>query len=292
MARKRPVVTDALEASGAALLFFFFRLFPLDAASWLGGAIARLVGPRLGITKRARDNLRRAMPELAPAEVERISRQMWNNLGRVTAEYAHLRKIRVDSGRIEIDDRGGILGVRHPTKRYIFFSAHYGNWEILLPTAAQLGFAVMGFYRAANNPLVDRLIAWARGAESDELAPKGTAGAVRALAALREGRELCMLIDQKMNDGIAVPFFGRPAMTASALALLALRNDCVVVPVHIVRVKGAHFRMILEPPLELSKSGDAVADRLALMTRVNAIVEGWLREEPSQWLWLHRRWPD
>jgi KDO2-lipid IV(A) lauroyltransferase len=101
-----------------------------------------------------------------------------------------------------------------------------------------------------------------------------------------------MLIDQKMNDGIAVPFFGRPAMTATALALLALRHDCVVVPARILRLKGAHFRVILEPPVELPRSGNAAADRLALMTRVNAIVEAWLREKPEQWLWLHRRWPD
>jgi KDO2-lipid IV(A) lauroyltransferase len=101
-----------------------------------------------------------------------------------------------------------------------------------------------------------------------------------------------MLIDQKMNDGIAVPFFGRPVMTAPALALLALRFDCMVVPVRIVRLKGARFRMIAEPPLELPKSGNAKADQLALMTKVNEIVEGWIREKPEQWLWLHRRWPD
>jgi Kdo2-lipid IVA lauroyltransferase/acyltransferase len=112
------------------------------------------------------------------------------------------------------------------------------------------------------------------------------------LAALRDGRALCMLVDQKMNDGIPVPFFGRDAMTAPALAMLALRHDCAVVPIRMQRIHGAHFRLITEPPLPLPRSGDKEADRRALMVEVNATVERWVRERPEQWLWLHRRWPD
>lgn len=283
---------DYGEAIGAVFIFALFRLMPLDWASGCGGFLGRLIGPRLGITKRARQNLKLAMPELSPDAVARIIRDMWDNLGRVCAEYAHLRQFRIDNGRVEIDDRGGILIDQHPKKRKIFFSAHCGNWEIATRAAVQLGVEVTAVYRAANNPVVDRLLAWARGADGGEFVPKGTVAATRAIAALRGGRELCMLIDQKMNDGIAVPFFGRPVMTAPALATLALRFDCVVVPVRVVRLKGARFRIILEPPLELPKSNAVKADRLRLMTTVNQIVEGWIRERPEQWLWLHRRWPE
>jgi len=89
-----------------------------------------------------------------------------------------------------------------------------------------------------------------------------------------------------------VPFFGRDAMTAPALAVLALRYDCAVVPIRMQRVKGARFRMISEPAMALPKTGNNDADRRALMIEVNAIVERWVREHPEQWLWLHRRWPD
>lgn len=293
MVRRWPSPIDFIEAAGAIVFFTFLRLLPLDAASGLGGFLGRVIGPRLGITKRARANLRLAMPELSPEAVERIIRDMWDNLGRVSAEYPHLRKFDAykENGRVEIVDRGNIVP-RVAGKRYIFFSAHCGNWEIGARTATQAGFAVTAIYRAANNPIIDRLIIWARGTEGGEFAPKGTIAAHKAIASLREGRELCMLIDQKMNDGIAVPFFGHAAMTAPALAQLALRFDCIVVPAHVVRLKGAHFQMILEPPLPLPRSGDAAADRLALMTKVNETVEGWIREHPAQWLWLHRRWPD
>ncbi len=150
---------------------------------------------------------------------------MWDNLGRVVAEYPHLHEINVydPNGRVEISGIDAILADRGSGKRYIFFSAHYGNWEIATFAATQAGFAVTQIYRAANNPLVDRLIQEARSKISSELIPKGAVAARRAVAAIQEGRSLTMLVDQKMNDGIPVPFFGRDAMTAPALARLARR---------------------------------------------------------------------
>ena len=111
------------------------------------------------------------------------------------------------------------------------------------------------------------------------------------LQTFRGGGHLAMLVDQKMNDGIAVPFFGRPAMTAPALAELALRFDCPVVAARVVRLKGARFRLIAEPPMRFEKTGDQARDVLAAMTWVNSRIEEWVRETPEQWLWLHNRWP-
>jgi KDO2-lipid IV(A) lauroyltransferase len=282
------------EGAAAALLFGFFRALPLDAASAFGGWIARTIGPRLAVSNRARRNLRRALPELGEDEISRVLRGMWDNLGRVVAEYPHLGEFRIhgEGSRVEIIGADEILAQRAPDQRYIFFSAHYGNWEIPALAATQLGFRMAGIYRAINNPYVDRMIHRARGALGSELIPKGKVAARRAIAALQEGSQLCMLVDQKMNDGIAVPFFGRDAMTAPALARLALRFDCIVVPARAVRIGGARFRLIAEPPLALPRSGDVHADTLALMTQVNATLERWIRERPEHWFWLHRRWPD
>jgi Kdo2-lipid IVA lauroyltransferase/acyltransferase len=101
-----------------------------------------------------------------------------------------------------------------------------------------------------------------------------------------------MLADQKLNDGIPVPFFGRPAMTTSALASLALRFDCDVLPARVERLRGAHFRLTVFPALPLPRSGKPQADVAALMGQVNAILESWIRDRPGEWFWVHRRWPD
>jgi KDO2-lipid IV(A) lauroyltransferase len=291
---RRGAIRNIAEGAGLVLAYGFLRVLPVDWASGVGGFLARMIGPRLGVTKRAQENLKRALPDLTSAERRQVIAGMWDNLGRVIAEYPHLDKFRLfeANSRIEGIDRGNILATRDPARKYIFFSAHYGNWEIAIRTASQAGFEVTGVYRAPNNPIVDRFMLWARGADGGELVPKGDIAARKAFGALREGRALCMLVDQKMNDGIPVPFFGRDAMTAPALAVLALRYDCAVVPIRMQRTKGARFRMISEPPLALPKTGNNEADRRALMVEVNAVVERWVRERPEQWLWLHRRWSD
>ena len=281
-----------IEAWLAALLIGALGLLPLDWASWLGGVTGRLIGPRLGITKRARINLRAAVPELTSAEIEAVVRGMWDNLGRVVYEYPHLKKIKVFAGdRVEVRGLENLKAALAAGRRVIMFSGHIGNWEIAALAGGQYGIDVAQIYRAANNPLVDEMLARLRG-DAGELIPKGAVASRRAVAALRRGGHLSLLADQKLNDGIAVPFFGRDAMTAPALATLALRFECDVLPVRVERLRGAHFRLTVYPKLPLPNSGDRAADTLALMTEVNRTLETWIRERLGQWFWLHRRWPD
>ena len=282
-----------LEAWAAALLSGAFAALPLDWASAVGGAIGRLTGPRLGISDRARRNIRRALPELSEGEIAGLIRAMWDNLGRVAAEYPHLKNIRVfePGGRVETHGFEHVDRAVAAGRRMIIFSGHIANWEIGMLAAVQYGIPVAQIYRAANNPLVDSMITRLRG-DAGELIPKGAVAARRAIATLRRGAHLSMLVDQKMNDGIPVPFFGRPAMTAPALAALALRFDCDVLPARVERLAGALFRLTVFPALPLPRTGDSRTDAATLMAQVNAILETWVRDRPEQWFWVHQRWPD
>jgi KDO2-lipid IV(A) lauroyltransferase len=266
---------------------------PIDWASALGASVARNIGPRLPSSRRARHNLSNALPTLSAAEIASTIAGMWANLGRIAAEYPHLREIRVfePGGRVETHGFEHMDHAIAAGRRMIIFSGHFANWEIGMLAAAQYGSPVAQIYRAANNPAVDRMIRRFRGA-GGELIPKGSVAARRAIAVLRRGAHLTLLADQKMNDGIPVPFFGRAAMTAPALAALALRFDCDVLPARVERLGGARFRLTVFPPLPLPKSGDPHADIAALMAEVNRTLEGWIRDRPEQWFWLHRRWPD
>ena len=292
MLRRR--LQHLVEGAGAVLLYAAFRLLPLDAASALGGRLARSIGPHLAISRRALRNLRRALPEIGEAEGKRIVAGMWDNLGRVIAEYPHLAKYRAyeRGGRIEIVGAEHIRDQAAPGKRAIFFSGHFGNWEVATLAVTQAGLEVVEMYRAANNPIVDQLITHSRSIVGSELAAKGSAGARRMLAAMKSGRHIALLVDQKKNDGIAVPFFGRDAMTEQSLAVFALRFDCAVVPVRVDRLARAHFRITAEAPLAWRRDGDDTADALALMTQVNQVLERWIRERPDHWFWVHRRWPE
>ena len=282
-----------IEAWGAAVIIAALGSLPVAAASALGGVLGRWIGPRLGVSNRARQNLQAAFPQLTAPQVELIVRGMWDNLGRVAAEYPHLRKIRVfePGGRVETRGLDHLESAIREKKRVILFGGHLGNWEIAALAAGQYGLDIAQIYRAPNNPLIDRMLARLRGGDSD-LIPKGTVASRRAVAALRRGGHVSLLADQKLNEGVAVPFFGRPAMTAPALALLALHFDCAIVPVRVERLQGARFRLTLYPPLDVPSTGDRDADVLGIMTAVNQTLEAWIRERPEQWFWVHSRWPD
>ncbi|MDX9860717.1 MAG: lauroyl acyltransferase [Rhodospirillales bacterium] len=283
-----------LGACAAFLLYAFFRVMPLDAASAIGGWLGRTFGPRMRLSQRAVHNLSRTFPEKPPAEIAAIVRGMWDNLGRVAAEFPHLGEFQFyeKGGRVEVIGAEHVDLLREDGLPGIFFSAHIGNWEIVSLGATQRGVPLDRVYRSANNRLVEWLYRQGRSAVEGALIPKGSAGARPLLKSLKEGKHLGMMVDQKMNNGIPVPFMGRDAMTAPALADLALKFGCPVVPGRIRRLKGAHFQLIALPPLDLPNTGDRHADILAIMTRINEIIEGWVRDTPEQWLWLHNRWPD
>ena len=219
---------------------------------------------------------------------------MWDNLGRVVAEYPHLGEINVyeAQGRVEVSGGENVDLLREDGQAGIFFSAHIANWEIASLGATQRGLPLDRIYREANNRLTEWLYKRGRVAVEGTLIPKGPSGARALLKSLKDGKHLGMLVDQKMNDGIPVPFFGRDVMTAPALAELALRYDCPVVPARVERLKGARFRLMILPPLDLIRTGDRKADVAANMAKVNALLEQWIRDTPEQWLWLHNRWPE
>lgn len=273
--------------------FAVFRALPLDRASAFGGWIGRRLGPRLKISGRARENLSNVFTDMSDNEREKIVLDMWDHLGRVFAEYPHLGNFdRYDGdGRVEVVGEENIAQIRDDGIGGIFVSGHIGNWEIASLCAKQRGLPLVHIYRAANNPWVDRLIERCREPVGGRHYPKSPRGARNLLAALKANEHLAILLDQKYNEGVAIPFFGRDAMTAPAAAELALRFGVPLVPVRVERLGGARFRLTVLPPLDLPDTGDRDADVRTILRQINGLFEEWIRERPDQWLWPHRRWP-
>jgi Kdo2-lipid IVA lauroyltransferase/acyltransferase len=277
-----------LEAAALVFIFAVFRLLPLDTASALGGWLAQRIGPRLSAQKTAKKNLAMVFPEKSEAERNKILDGMWNNLGRTTAELPRLPGDALFS-RVEMR---GEENLPTPGKAALFVSGHLGNWELNYPIAHRHGVKTALIYRRANNRFVDALITALRATQCTTLFPKGHTGAVRLMRAIKDGQSLAMLIDQKMNDGFAVSFFGREAMTAPSVAQFSLRYDLPIVPARVIRKRGAHFDAIIYPPVVYEKTGDEDTDAMAIMTKINALLESWIREYPEQWFWVHKRWPN
>lgn len=282
-----------LEALAATVVWGLFRILPVDAASAVGGWLARTVGPSLKLSQRARANIRRAFPGIKDDDAERIVVDMWDNLGRTVAEFPHIGSFRFDGDnpRVRINGLQHLIDFRDDGQPGFYLSAHLGNWELAPMTAHVHGVPSAFVYREANNRLVEGLYMSGRRQYRDMMIPKGAEGAKQMIKALREGRHVGIMADQKMNDGIAVAFFGIDAMTAPALAQLALRFNCPVIPARVIRDGGCRFTVEISAPIYAEDSGDKTQDVAAFMARTNAIIEDWVKENPGQWLWLHNRWP-
>ena len=275
-------------------ILWILRHLSLDAASTAVGALFRTIGPHLRLNARAERNLRRAFPEMPPEEVSRVIRAMWEHLGRVVAEYAHLEELHCfqEGSRVEVVNGEIFAQARTEGGGAIAVTGHFGNWEALGFCTTDQGIRTGVVYRAANNPLLDRELRRLRECLVEAQFPKGPGGIRRILTFLKSGGLVAMLVDQKMNDGVPVPFFGHDAMTAPAAAELAYKYGYPLIPIRSERIDRSYFRITAYPPIDVPRTGNRNADVHAVLVKINTLLEGWIRERPEQWLWLHNRWPD
>lgn len=285
-------IQHRLEAALAYAAFSLFRVLPVTMASAVGGKLAELFGPLSRAQLTAQRNLALALPDMTDRERRATLKNVWNNFGRVMAEYATLSRLwRGGKGYVEVDGLHFAKEIANADAPVIMFSAHIGNWEV---SALTIGWAVTPpslVYRAPNNPLIEDLLRHARGSGTGALIQKGAGGAREIIRVLKEGGFVQMAVDQKMNTGVSVPFFGRDAMTGDAVARLALKYGCALLPAHSERVNGCHFRVTYEQPWFAENTGDTEEDVKKVLLKINQTIEGWVRNQPGQWLWLHNRWP-
>lgn len=269
----------ALEAALVAVLLAFFKILPPHVASNIGGAIGRTIGPKLAANRRAIKHIQASLPQADPKQV---IKGMWDNLGRVFAEYPHLERIAAE--RTEFVNFGLFDKNKMPS---ILIAGHIANWEIAATTFFVNGTTMDLIYRAPNNPWVDGMLKTLRSLNGKIAThPKSTRGMRQVVDGLKNKHNLGILIDQKYNQGIAANFFGRTAMTSPAFVQLAQKFGCPVYPVRVERLKGCQFRVTVHPPLDMSKSTDT------LIAEAHTLLERWISERPDQWIWLHRRWKE
>jgi len=282
----------AFEAVFLYLIFAIFKYLPAKTASNIGGWIGRVIGPRLAASRKAHKHILMAMPEISNERANEIVRGMWENLGRVIAEYPHLEKISRYYTTFENEERLLSL-LEKEDQPLIFIGGHLSNWEInSIALLTHHNRSVDATYRAPNNPWVARLLDHARTLGGRLKAyPKSTESGRKIMQALKQGHALGILIDQKYNEGINVPFFNLPAMTNPVAVLLCQRYRCPLVPVKNIRGKdGCSFRIITYPPLDLFNEDGSPRPAEDVIKEAHALLEAWIREHPEQWLWLHHRW--
>jgi KDO2-lipid IV(A) lauroyltransferase len=275
---------------------WFVKLLPANGAIKATAWITRKIGMFHPRTKDARANLILAFPEKSAEEIETILHGMWENLGRTAAEYAFLDKIfEIDhenqqNGRFEISGSKNFEELRDHVGPAICFTAHTGNWEVLPVGAAAYDLNITALFRPPNNRYLAREVLKARKTSMGHLVPS-KAGAAWALSGVMdEGGKVGVLADQYFAQGPEVTFFGRQTAANPLLAKLARNYDCPVYPARTVRLPNGRFRIELQDKLDIPYGENGKVDTNKLTQQITDIMEGWIREYPEQWLWLHNRW--
>ncbi|MFO1184659.1 MAG: lipid A biosynthesis lauroyl acyltransferase [Bauldia sp.] len=269
------------------------------ASGAFASRVARTFGPLSAEHRLAEANLAQCFPEMSVAERRRILAGAWDNLARTVTEYVHLDSLLAG----EIDPKTGVGGklivrgnehffaLRDDNKPGIVFSAHLANWEVLAATAARYGLALTALFRPpANMEIAADLLARRRSLMGGALVANAKGASFELAAALERGGHLGILMDQRKNHGPLVPFFGRPAPTNTIVGKLARTFDCPVHGARAVRLPGGRFLIEITPPLDLPRDPDGRVNVLGATAAVTKVIEGWVREHPDQWLWLHDRW--
>ena len=274
-----------VEAALVLALFLTARLLPISLASAIMGGLFGLIGPFTPWQDRARRNLMLAMPDLSPADQRRVLTGMWRTFGRVIGEFPHVHRM-VRNGRITFDGQQHLRGLDGGA---ILIGAHIGNWELGPYAALECGHKVAAIYRPLNNQLLAGLLERRQANYGGDIFRKGREAALGMVSALRKGQVMCLLVDQQLREGMAVPFFGHPAQTSISHVKLAIRKKVPLMYMRTERLAGSRFRVSISPPIELPEADDD-ATVLAVATAINEEIERWIRSRPDQWFWPHRRW--
>jgi KDO2-lipid IV(A) lauroyltransferase len=296
-ARTAPLLNAAAGFVAASVLRTI-RLTSRKGMADFSGRAMRRIGPWRSEHSIGRANLAAAFPEKSPEEIEDTLRGVWDNLGRVTAEFAHLDRIKTYDpavpGSADIDyeqatyDRFHAL--RLDGKPALIFTAHLANWELSAMVAAAYKLDMIVVYRQPNIRAVADAVLKIRGNSMGELMPTGLDTPLRLGEALAAGRHVAMLVDQYAVRGVEVNFFGRPTRANPLLARLARQVECPIHGARMIRLPDHKFRIEMTEAIKPPRDPDGRIDVQGTMQVITDVVEGWVREYPEQWLWVHRRW--
>jgi len=265
-----------------------------DFAGWS----MRTIGPLLRENRIGRANLVAAFPEKSSAEIDAILRGCWDNLGRMGAEFAHLDRLwsydREHPGKSRVELRQPDIERFHRLlddgKPALIFAAHLANWELPAICAATYKLDSAVLYRRPNIAGIDRWLTETRTASMGEMISTDLYAPMKIAEALERGAHVGMLVDQYYVRGVPVTFFGRPTMANPLLARLAGHFECPIHGTRIVRLPDHRFRAELSEEIKPARDASNKIDIAGTMQIITSVIEGWIREHPEQWLWMHRRW--
>ena len=283
------IVKYFLEFIFIVILFIIFKILGFKLASNMGGYIGKKIGPLFRSKQTILNNIKNALPNTNKADLELIIQSMWENYGRILAEYVFLKDFRKEklNDYLEIEGKEHLNKVRDSNEQVVFVSGHFNNFELMAMQIEKSGINLAAIYRPLNNIFLNGIMEKIRTKYiCKNQIKKGRSGTRELLKSFNNKNSIALMIDQRVSEGEKSNFFGQDAFTTTIPAQLVKKFGCKIVPIHIERYNNFYFKMKVEEPINYNK--DSTIDEITLS--LNKLLENMILKNPSQWIWSHNRW--
>ncbi len=271
------------------IFFLIFKILGYRISSNFGGKLFEIVGPLFRSKQLIHSNILKAMPNSNMKNIKNITKLMWNNYGRVFAEYVFIKNFRYGklNSRIEIEGQDILDKIKKFNKQVVFISGHFANFELMALHLEKSGIPLSTIYRPLNNIFLNKIMERIRNKYiCEKQIKKGIGGMKKLIKLKKDNYSTALMIDQRVSEGIKSNFFNKEAFTTTIPAQLAKKFKIPVVPIFIERIDNINFKIIIKEPISFTEE-----DSIKKITdELNIILEKMILQKPGQWIWSHNRW--
>ena len=271
------------------IFFSLFKLLGLRISSAIGGKIFEIIGPLFRSTNLIHSNIKKAFPDINLKDLNNITKLMWNNYGRVFAEYMFIKDFRTDrsSSKIKIEGQEILDKIKREGKPVVFISGHFSNFELMAMHIEKSGIKLSAIYRPLNNIFLNKIMERIRKKYiCKNQIKKGIGGMKKLINLKKDNYSTALMIDQRVSQGIVSNFFNHKALTTTVPAQLVKKYRIPVVPIFIERINDINFRIVIKNPVNFNNDL-SIKD---ITERLNRILEQMILFKPEEWIWSHNRW--
>ena len=269
--------------------FIFFKIIGPKKSSDVSGKIFEIIGPFFRSKKVIRNNIKRALPEIDENNLKNIENSMWNNYGRIFAEYIFLKDFRYGklASEVQIEGKEILNDIKENNKQVIFISGHLSNFELMAMFIEKSGINLTAIYRPLNNIFLNGIMENIRKKYiCKNQIKKGLAGLKKLIKLKNKNYSTALMIDQRVSEGILSPLFNEKALTTTIPAQLVKKFNIPIVPVYIERINGLKFKITINQPLSFPQN----LTQQQITDNLNQILEKFILSKPENWIWSHNRW--
>ena len=271
------------------IFFFLFKIFGFKISSSIGGKLFEIIGPIFRSKKLINLNIKKAVPNINSEDLKKTTRLMWNNYGRIFAEYIFIKSFRNGklNSRISIEGQDILEEIKRLNQQVVFISGHFSNFELMAMHLEKVGIKLTAIYRPLNNIFLNIIMENIRKKYiCKNQIKKGIGGMKKIINLKKQNYSTALMIDQRVSEGIRSNFFNNPALTTTIPAQLVKKFKIPVVPIYIERVNNLNFKITVSKPIHFT-DGDSIEK---ITDDLNKVLETMILNNPEQWIWSHNRW--